>query len=163
MNPSDVIRSVHSFRNGFVMTRRPIGLLRQSLLGTAVAGLIFWPAVPALGNPSGATVVHGTVDFQNIGNELTVTNSPGAIIDWQAFSIAQDEITRFQQEAANSAVLNRVAGVVTESGGLLSHAAVICREYGIPAVLAIKDATARIPDGQRIIIDGGQGVVELVD
>ena len=92
------------------MTRRPIGLLRQSLLGTAVAGLIFWPAVPALGNPSGATVVHGTVDFQNIGNELTVTNSPGAIIDWQAFSIAQDEITRFQQEAANSAVLNRVVG-----------------------------------------------------
>ncbi|RMG18912.1 MAG: hypothetical protein D6731_00890 [Planctomycetota bacterium] len=60
-------------------------------------------------------------------------------------------------------VLDRVAGVVTETGGLLSHAAVICREYGIPAVLAVKDATQRIPDGSRIVIDGGQGSVELAD
>jgi phosphohistidine swiveling domain-containing protein len=59
--------------------------------------------------------------------------------------------------------LDRVAGVVTETGGLLSHAAVICREYGIPAVLAIPSATTRIRDGQTIVIDGGRGSVELVD
>jgi phosphohistidine swiveling domain-containing protein len=60
-------------------------------------------------------------------------------------------------------VLNRVAAVVTESGGLLSHAAVICREYGIPAVLGIKQATSRIPDGAQVIVDGARGTVELVD
>ncbi len=59
--------------------------------------------------------------------------------------------------------LDRVAGVVTETGGLLSHAAVICREYGIPAVLAIPQATHRIRDGQTIVIDGGRGCIELVD
>lgn len=59
--------------------------------------------------------------------------------------------------------LDRVAGVVTETGGLLSHAAVICREYGIPAVLAIARATDRIRDGQTIVIDGGRGSVELVE
>ena len=59
--------------------------------------------------------------------------------------------------------LDRVAGVVTETGGLLSHAAVICREYGIPAVLAVPRATERIRDGQHIVIDGGRGCVELVE
>lgn len=59
-------------------------------------------------------------------------------------------------------VLDRVSGVVTETGGLLSHAAVICREYGIPAVLGVPGATSRIPDGQKVVVDGGTGRVELV-
>jgi pyruvate,water dikinase len=58
-------------------------------------------------------------------------------------------------------VLDRVAGVVTETGGLLSHAAVICREYGIPAVLGVPQATARIGDGARVAIHGNEGFVEL--
>jgi pyruvate,water dikinase len=60
-------------------------------------------------------------------------------------------------------VLDRVAGVVTETGGLLSHAAIICREYGIPAVLAVPAATERLRDGQTLVIDGGQGTIMLVD
>src|SRR5438270_9707526 len=58
-------------------------------------------------------------------------------------------------------VLDRVAGVVTETGGLLSHAAVICREYGIPAVLGVPEATERIPDGARVAVHGGEGFVEV--
>jgi pyruvate,water dikinase len=60
-----------------------------------------------------------------------------------------------------AAVLGRVAGVVTETGGLLSHAAVVCREYGIPAVLAVKDATKRIRDGAVLVVDGDRGTVEI--
>lgn len=60
-------------------------------------------------------------------------------------------------------VLDRVAGVVTETGGLLSHAAIICREYGIPAVLAVPGATERLREGQTLIIDGGQGTITLAD
>jgi pyruvate,water dikinase len=60
-------------------------------------------------------------------------------------------------------VLDRVTGVVTETGGLLSHAAVICREYGIPAVLGVPEATARIPNGAHIVVHGGEGLVELED
>jgi pyruvate,water dikinase len=59
-------------------------------------------------------------------------------------------------------LLDRAAGVVTETGGLLSHAAVICREYGIPAVLGVPAATRRIPDGSTIAIDGTAGRVDLL-
>lgn len=58
-------------------------------------------------------------------------------------------------------VLDRVAAVVTETGGLLSHAAVICREYGIPAVLGVPEATSRIPDGATLVVHGGLGTVEF--
>jgi pyruvate,water dikinase len=60
-------------------------------------------------------------------------------------------------------VLDRVTGVVTETGGLLSHAAVICREYGIPAVLGVPEATSRIPDGASIHLHGSHGRVELLE
>jgi phosphohistidine swiveling domain-containing protein len=58
-------------------------------------------------------------------------------------------------------LLNLAAGVVTENGGLLSHAAVICREYAIPAVLNVAGATRLLRDNQRIRIDGGQGYVDI--
>lgn len=57
--------------------------------------------------------------------------------------------------------LNAVA-VVTDFGGLLSHGAVVAREYGLPAVVNTRSATARIHTGQRIRVDGDRGVVELL-
>lgn len=59
--------------------------------------------------------------------------------------------------------LFRVAGaVVTETGGTLSHAAIVAREYGIPAVLAVPEATTRIPDDAPVVVDGAAGTVTLV-
>ena len=58
--------------------------------------------------------------------------------------------------------LGLVAGVVTEVGGMLSHAAVIGREYGIPAVLNVAGATTTIRSGQRLRVDGRAGTVEVV-
>lgn len=55
--------------------------------------------------------------------------------------------------------LGRVTGVVTETGGLLSHAAVLCREYGIPAVLGVPGATERIRDGRTVVVHGSAGYV----
>ncbi len=59
-------------------------------------------------------------------------------------------------------VFARIAGVVTETGGVLAHAAVISREYGIPAVLAVPGATQRIKDGARIAVDGTAGTIEII-
>jgi pyruvate,water dikinase len=56
--------------------------------------------------------------------------------------------------------LDRAAAVVTETGGLLSHAAVICREYGIPAVLGVPAATERLREGRPVVVHGGEGYVE---
>ena len=64
----------------------------------------------ALANPTGPTVVHGTAAIQQAGNLLQVTNTPSAIINWQGFSIGTGETTRFAQQTAASAVLNRVVG-----------------------------------------------------
>ncbi|AGP37403.1 hypothetical protein SCE1572_24685 [Sorangium cellulosum So0157-2] len=54
------------------------------------------------------------------------------------------------------------AGVVTDTGGAVSHAAIVAREYGIPAVLGAAGATERIEDGQEILVDGTEGRVALL-
>jgi rifampicin phosphotransferase len=55
-----------------------------------------------------------------------------------------------------------IAGLVTEVGGLMTHGAVIAREYGLPAVVGVVDATRRIADGQRIRVDAVAGHVEIL-
>ncbi|GAB1692129.1 rifamycin-inactivating phosphotransferase [Krasilnikovia sp. M28-CT-15] len=55
-----------------------------------------------------------------------------------------------------------IAGLVTEVGGLMTHGAVIAREYGLPAVVSVLDATRLISDGQRIRVHGSDGYVELL-
>ncbi|MEO3836893.1 rifamycin-inactivating phosphotransferase [Nonomuraea sp. B10E8] len=56
-----------------------------------------------------------------------------------------------------------VAGLVTEVGGLMTHGAVIAREYGLPAVVGVEQATRLIRDGQRIRVHGTGGYVEILD
>lgn len=53
--------------------------------------------------------------------------------------------------------------IITEAGGLLTHGAVIAREYGIPAVVGVDNATTLIRDGQKIRVDGVQGLVEILE
>ncbi|MEU8058201.1 rifamycin-inactivating phosphotransferase [Microbispora bryophytorum] len=55
-----------------------------------------------------------------------------------------------------------VAGLVTEVGGLMTHGAVIAREYGLPAVVGVEQATRLIRDGQRIRVHGTGGYVEIL-
>ncbi|MER7892711.1 rifamycin-inactivating phosphotransferase [Micromonospora sp. NPDC094482] len=55
-----------------------------------------------------------------------------------------------------------IAGLVTEVGGLMTHGAVIAREYGLPAVVGVADATRLIADGQRIRVHGTDGYVEIL-
>jgi pyruvate,water dikinase len=55
-----------------------------------------------------------------------------------------------------------VAAVVTDTGGVLSHCAVVAREYGIPAVVGAQVATTAIADGDTIEVDGDAGIVRIV-
>ena len=75
-----------------------------ALLTVTTTGALF-------ANPQLPQVVHGQATFQQAGKALTVTNSPGAIINWQQFNIDRGELTRFVQQNAASQVLNRVVGV----------------------------------------------------
>ncbi len=55
------------------------------------------------------------------------------------------------------------AALVVERGGMLSHGAIVAREFGIPAVVNVTAATQRIQSGQRLRVDGAQGVVSILD
>ncbi len=59
--------------------------------------------------------------------------------------------------------LAKVKGVVTDIGGMMCHAAIVCREYGVPAVVGTAYATSTIRTGQRIRVDGNRGVVEVLE
>jgi phosphoenolpyruvate synthase/pyruvate phosphate dikinase len=54
-------------------------------------------------------------------------------------------------------------GLVMEMGGMMSHGAVVAREYGIPAVVGVADATERIATGDVITVDGSTGVVAAAE
>ncbi|MFW3170633.1 PEP-utilizing enzyme [Geodermatophilus sp. CPCC 206100] len=58
--------------------------------------------------------------------------------------------------------LPRLGAIVTDRGGLLSHAAIVAREFGVPAVVGCQDATTRIPDGALVRVDGATGTVTLL-
>lgn len=72
-------------------------------------------------NPQLPQVVHGQVTMAQAGKVLTVTNSPGAIINWQQFNIDRGELTRFVQQNAASQVLNRVVGVIRRASWVRSN------------------------------------------
>ncbi|MEM7556529.1 MAG: glycerol-3-phosphate acyltransferase [Cyanobacteria bacterium P01_A01_bin.84] len=57
--------------------------------------------------------------------------------------------------------LVRAGGLIADAGGKLSHGAILAREYGIPAIMDVKNATWMLQDGQRVKIDGYRGIVEI--
>jgi len=89
-----------------------------------------------------ARIIHGSADFDRLEKgDVLVTRNTSA-----AFNI----------------VLPLLGAIVTDRGGVLSHAAIVAREYGIPGIVSTRDATARIKDGSRVRIDGSLGTVECL-
>jgi pyruvate,water dikinase len=70
-------------------------------------------------------------------------------------------VTEATSEAFNI-LLPLLGAIVTDTGGLLSHPAIVAREYGIPGVVGTRDATERIPDGARVRVDGDAGEVTVL-
>jgi phosphohistidine swiveling domain-containing protein len=85
------------------------------------------------------------------------TFSEGAMVDFKPGEILVAPYT----DAPWTPLFATAAAVVVETGGVLSHAATVAREYGIPAVAMIKDATRMIKNGQTITVHGGAGQVTL--
>ncbi|MDO8811761.1 MAG: MBG domain-containing protein [Gallionella sp.] len=83
-------------------------LWRHTAISAAIACVFV--AGKAQANGTDPTVVAGQAKFSTVGSSLSITNSPGTIINWQGFSIGASEATRFIQQNAASSVLNRVIG-----------------------------------------------------
>jgi rifampicin phosphotransferase len=97
--------------------------------------------------------------------------SPGSIVGVARLVLDPRDMGRIQKgdvlitratAPSYNALLPLLSGIVTDRGGTLSHAAVVAREYGIPAVVGCGNATEVIKDGMRIRIDGATGTVELL-
>jgi len=82
------------------------------------------------------------------------------------------EISRLQQgdilvcQVTNptwSPIFQKISAAVSDIGGSMSHMAIVAREYGLPAVVGTGKATTRIKDGSRIRVDGGRGIVTILE
>jgi pyruvate,water dikinase len=60
-------------------------------------------------------------------------------------------------------IFGKIKAAVSDIGGSMSHAAIVAREYGLPAVVGTGSSTQRIRDGQRVRVDGTHGIVTLLD
>jgi pyruvate, water dikinase len=60
-------------------------------------------------------------------------------------------------------VFQKIKAAITDVGGIMCHAAIVCREYGLPAIVGTGSATSRLKTGQRIKLDGSTGVIEILD
>jgi len=80
-----------------------------------------------------------------------------ALVAWEGDVL----VTASTTEAFNI-LLPLLGGIVTDNGGLLSHAAIVSREYGIPGVVGTREATERIADGIRVRVDGDAGEVTML-
>jgi pyruvate,water dikinase len=70
-------------------------------------------------------------------------------------------VTQSTTEAFNI-LLPLLGAIVTDAGGLLSHSAIVAREYGIPGVVGTREATQRIAEGARVRVDGTAGEVTVL-
>lgn len=100
----------------------------------------------------------------NAGSAGTVRGKARVIHDLaDAYQLQQGEILIARTTMPPWTPLFSVAaGLITENGGMLSHAAVVAREYSIPAVVGVADATTRIRTGQIVEVDGSAGTVRLL-
>jgi pyruvate,water dikinase len=93
----------------------------------------------------------------------TVEGRARVVLDMAQADIQRGDIlVTAHTDPSWSPLLVAIAGLVTEVGGLMTHGAVIAREYGLPAVVGVGQATRLIPDGKRIRVHGTDGYVEVL-
>lgn len=116
--------------------------------------------VPARPGPAGATAtIKGTAAARGTARgPVRIVNDESEFDKLQAGDVLVCECT----SPAWSIVFPSLSAVVTNSGGILSHPAIVAREFGIPAVVATGDATSRLRDGQQVVVDGTAGIVRVV-
>jgi pyruvate,water dikinase len=127
-----------------------------------------WPIIIRSGEEVYAEEVVG--DEMAEGKRRGIAGSPGTITSVARVIHGPEEFDKLQKgEILVAPLTNPVwtplfaiaGGVVTEAGGILSHGAIVAREYGIPAVMGVAGATQWVRDGQLMTVDGNQGIAFL--
>ncbi len=119
--------------------------------GEIIAGKYKREDLPA-GAIAGLAVSSGMVE----GRARVILNMEAADLD------AGDILVTPFTDPSWTPLFVSIKGLVTEVGGLMTHGAVIAREYGLPAVVGVENATRLIKDGQRIRVNGTDGYIEIL-
>ncbi len=106
------------------------------------------PSDALIGVPVSAGVIEGRARVIHSMNEA----------DFEEGDILVTEFT----DPSWTPIFVSIQGLITEVGGTATHGAVISREYGLPAIVSVENATKQIKDGQRIRLDGSKGFVEIL-
>ena len=111
-------------------------------------------------------------DSEGAGNEIRGFAASSGIVEGTARVVKSvEEIGRLRDgdvlvcQVTNptwAPIFQKIAAAVSDIGGSMSHAAIVAREFGLPAVVGTGTATSRIRDGQRVRVDGGRGIVTLL-
>jgi pyruvate, water dikinase len=106
------------------------------------------------------------------GSVSGTAGSPGVVEGRARVVFDVDELSGIQADdiivctvtsPAWTPIFSKIGAVVTDIGGLMSHAAIVCREFGLPAVVGTGSATAEIHTGQNLRVDGNLGVVTILE
>ncbi|QYZ69083.1 PEP-utilizing enzyme [Neotabrizicola shimadae] len=152
-----------------------------------VAALASEPPIPALNNPPEVITEPFTIMLWGITSEAIdrwtgsaddsgglkgMAAAPGAVEGIARVLRSPDQLGELKKgeilvtpvtAPSWAPVFGKIAAAVTDIGGMMSHAAIVCREYGLPAVTGTGTASAKIKTGMRIRVDGNTGTVTILD
>ncbi len=152
------------------------------------AALATWKPSPGLGEPPEVVTEPFTVMLWGITSDSVnswlgggdsvegelrgMAASPGVVEGPARVIFSPEQISEIQQGEILVApltapswapIFGKIQATVTDTGGMMSHAAIVCREYGLPAVTGTGFATTKITTGMRLRVDGSNGVVTILD
>lgn len=130
----------------------------QTVMGAFQWSMTNISGAPVSGNEAGKSTVRGLP-----GAAGSYTGTVRVVLDEQEFDKIQigDVLVCPSTSPVWSVVFPKLGALVTDTGGALSHAAIIAREYGIPATLATGNGTETLVDGSTVTVDGTAGTVEI--
>ena len=136
---------------------------RSRLLKIEVPDVIYSDILNRIGEPQ---AIEAKDEIQGVGVSVGVTTGEAYILrDAADAQIAGKNYILVcpSTDPGWTPLFLHAAALVMEYGGMLSHGAIVAREYGIPAVVNVAAATQRFQSGQRLRVDGGRGIVSILD
>jgi pyruvate,water dikinase len=140
----------------------------RAWIGTATQSQLNFPYLVNWGFPEKFHRKEGELadQFKGIGGSSGVVEGTARVVlreDQFDEVRAGDILVCHMTNPAWVVLFTKIAGLVTNAGGLTAHPAVLSREFGIPAVVGCQDATARINNGDRVRVDGTTGTVDILE
>jgi phosphohistidine swiveling domain-containing protein len=151
---------------------RSYQLRPKAWIGTATQSQLDFPYLVNWGFPEKFTRGQAGAAPAVAGQVKGIGGSPGIVEGTARVVLREDQfddvragdiLVCHMTNPAWVVLFTKIAGLVTNAGGLTAHPAVLSREFGIPAVVGTQEATERIGNGDRIRVDGGRGIVEILE